>query len=82
MDKETISMKKNSNEGGRGRCGRPKQEVYMKTVSITIYYDEGSMGSNPALPLKPPKGGFLIVPETLIVLTKALFRENLRKLLP
>ena len=42
----------------------------MKTVSVTIYYDEGSMGSNPALPLKPPKGGFLIVPETLIVLTK------------
>lgn len=54
----------------------------MKTVSVTIYYDEGSMGSNPALPLKPPKGGFLIVPETLIVLTKALFRENIRKLLP
>ena len=74
MDKETISMKKTLMKAvGAGAAGRN---------SVTIYYDEGSMGSNPALPLKPPKGGFLIVPETLIVLTKALFRENLRKLLP
>jgi hypothetical protein len=28
--------------------------VHMKTVGVTIYRDEGSKGSNPALPLKPP----------------------------
>ena len=82
MDKETISMKKTLMKAvGAGAAGR-NRKVHMRIASVTIYCDEGSKGSNPALPLKPPKGGFLIVPETLIVLTKALFRENLRKLLP
>ena len=33
---------------GAVAAGR-NRKVHMKTVSVTIYYDEGSKGSNPAL---------------------------------
>ena len=51
---------------GAVAAGR-NRKVHMKTVGVTIYCDEGSMGSNPALPQK--EGGskvrlalFLFVP--------------------
>lgn len=36
---------------GAVAAGR-NRKVHMKTVGVTIYCDEGSMGSNPALPQK------------------------------
>lgn len=36
---------------GAVAAGR-NRKVHMKTVSVTIYYDEGSKGSNPTLPQK------------------------------
>lgn len=43
---------------GAVAAGR-NRKVHMKTVSVTIYYDEGSKGSNPTLPQKKlPYGSF------------------------
>lgn len=36
---------------GAVAAGR-NRKVHMKTVGVTIYCDEGSMGSNPAMPQK------------------------------
>ena len=46
--KETLSMTRTIMAVAAGR----NRKVHMKTVGVTIYCDEGSMGSNPALPQK------------------------------
>ena len=50
--KETLSMTRTIMKAvGAVAAGR-NRKVHMKTVGVTIYCDEGSMGSNPALPQK------------------------------
>lgn len=44
--KKTIMKAVGAVAAGRNR------KVHMKTVSVTIYCDKGSKGSNPALPQK------------------------------
>lgn len=47
--KETLSMTRTIMKAvGAVAAGR-NRKVHMKTVGVTIYCDEGSMGSNPAL---------------------------------
>ena len=41
---------------GAVAAGR-NRKVHMKTVSVTIYCDKGSKGSNPALPQKSYRNG-------------------------
>ena len=52
LGKEALSMKKTIMEAvGAVAAGR-NRKVHMRTVGVTRYCDEGSKGSNPALPLK------------------------------
>ena len=56
---------------GAVAAGR-NRKVHMKTVGVTIYCDEGSMGSNPALPQKEA----VSVGHTLFSDTTFVIREN------
>jgi hypothetical protein len=52
LGKEASSMVRTIMKAvGAVAAGR-NRKVHMKTVSVTIYCDEGSKGSNPALPQK------------------------------
>ena len=56
---------------GAVAAGR-NRKVHMKTVGVTIYCDEGSMGSNPALPQKEA----VSIWHTLFSDTTFVIREN------
>ena len=56
---------------GAVAAGR-NRKVHMKTVGVTIYCDEGSMGSNPALPQKEA----VSYGHTLFSDTTFVIREN------
>ena len=52
LGKETLSMTRTIMKAvGAVAAGR-NRKVHMRIASVTIYCDEGSKGSNPALPQK------------------------------
>lgn len=61
---------------GAVAAGR-NRKVHMKTVSVTIYCDEGSKGSNPALPQKKlPYGSFYFLHKTISAIPVCLVDEH------
>lgn len=61
LGKETSSMTRTIMKAvGAVAAGR-NRKVHMKTVSVTIYCDEGSKGSNPATPTKATDNQWLFL---------------------